>query len=171
MIASPSPRLFAAAARLRVATLVCAVLVVLVTVTAVLAPYLGAGAWLPILQTDGLPRAWAATIALAVAASLAVGLVSISQMLACTAHGEMFSVRAVSYFRRFALCLLLAALLQMLLPIVAALLLAWLHPAGAVVLSVDAGDVLVLLLAIVFYFVSRLLVEASRLDEDNRSIV
>lgn len=152
-------------------TLVCAALLILVTVLAVVAPAFGRDTWLPTLHGDGLPRAWAAGIALAIAIAVAAGLFSMSKMLACIAQGETFSARAVLHFRRFALCLLFAASLQVVLPVVVTLWLALRHHAGAVTLSFDAGDALVLLLACVFYFVSRLLVEASRLDEDNRSII
>lgn len=170
MSASPSPRLHRAAARLRVAAIASAALLVLVTVAAVLGPFPGS-VLSPELYADGLPRSWAATIAVVVATLAAMGLLSISRMLSCVSRSEIFSVRAVSHFRRFALYLLLAALMQVVLPAAATLLLAFQRHGGEVTLSIDVGDVLALFLAIVFYFVSRLFAEASRLDEDNRSIV
>jgi hypothetical protein len=171
MTSKPVSDLQRAATRLRVAVIAAALVLVLVTAVAVLAPFPDGAAVAPRLHADGLPPAWAAAIACAVLAPVALGLGWLARMLSCVSAGEVFSVRAVAHFRRFSLCLLVAALLQLLLPAAAAVLLALQRDGGAIALSLDAGDVLAVLLAGIFYFVSRLFVEASRLDEDSRSIV
>lgn len=171
MVTSPARSLHRAASRLRVVAIAGAALLVLATVAAMLAPFPDGAAVLPQLHADGLPRAWAAVIACAVAAPAAIGLAWVSRMLACVSRGEVFSPRAVAYFRRFALCMLLAALMKVLLPVAATVLLALQRHGDAVRVSFDVGDLLALFLMAVFYFVSSLLVEAARLDEDSRSIV
>lgn len=171
MPTSSLPRLHRAASRLRVAAIAGAALLVLATLAAVLFPFPDGAVLAPRLDADGLPRAWAAAITCAIAAPVAIGLGWMARMLSCVSRGEAFSPRAVAHFRRFSLCLLAAALLQLVLPPAASVLLAMQRDTGAVAVAIDLGDLLAVFLAAVFYFVSRLLVEASRLDEDSRSIV
>lgn len=158
------------ALRLRLIALAGVALLVLVTGIAVFAPPPG-GLLAATLETDGLPRAWAAGIALVVVALTAAALLALARMLAQVGHGRIFAPATTGHFRRFALWLMLAAIAQLVLPVIAALLLASAARQGAAVLAVDTGDLLGLFLTAIFYFVAHLFDEAVRLDEDNRSIV
>ncbi|WP_407352763.1 DUF2975 domain-containing protein [Luteimonas sp. R10] len=161
-----------AARRLRLAAWAGAVLCLAVTGLAVFAPQAGPGGLLAaILDTDGLPHAWAAAIALVVAGLVAGALFELARMLGRVGHGALFAPAATRHFRRFALLLVLAALLRLLLPALAVVALAAMGESVTVTLSFSGGDLLALFLALVFFFVARLFDEAARLEEDSRAIV
>ncbi|KRE91337.1 hypothetical protein ASG87_18535 [Frateuria sp. Soil773] len=144
---------------------------VAVTALAVLAPPDASSAVAATLSTDGLPHAWAAGIALAVAAASAGALAELARMLGRVEAGQPFSAAAIRHFRRFAGLLALAAALRVALPPLATLAAAWREGQHAVRLAFDGGDLLALLPAAVFFLVARLLDEAARLEDDSRSIV
>ena len=142
-----------------------------VTMLAVLAPADAAAPVAAVLFNDGLPRTWAAGIALALAAVSAAALVELARMLGRVQAQALFSAAAIRHFRRFAGLLALAAALRVVLPAVAAIAAARGSGEHAVRLVFDGGDLLALLPAAVFFLVARLLDEAARLEDDNRSIV
>lgn len=165
-------RLHRAAGRLRLAAWAGAVLCLGTTLLAVFAPLDGTrGVLAAVLDTDGLPHAWAAAIALVLAGLVAGALFELARMLGRVGHGALFAPAAMRHFRRFALLLVLAALLRLLLPALAVMALAAMGERVTVTLSFSGGDLLALFLAAVFFFVARLFDEAARLEEDSRSIV
>lgn len=172
MISTEIPaRLRRAARRLRLTAWTGAVLCLAVTLLAVFPP---AGTWgvlAAVLDTDGLPHAWAAAIALILAGLVAGALFELARMLGRVGHGALFAPAATRHFRRFALLLMLAALLRLALPALAVAALAAMGERMTVTLSFSGGDLLALFLAAVFFFVARLFDEAARLEEDSRSIV
>lgn len=165
-----SSRVRAIARRLRVAALAGAAGLACASLAAALA-WPSAGPVVAMLDTGGLPRPWAAAIALLVAGLTVAALLSLARMLAHVAAGASFAAATTLQFRRFAGWLMLAAAAQVLLPVAATAWLALDARADAAVFDVDVGDVLVLFLATIFFFVARLFDEAARLDEDNRSII
>lgn len=137
---------------------------------------IGAGSASPVaavaLHTDGLPRPWAAAMALVLAALTSAALVELARMLGKVRPDALFSTALTRHFRRFAGLLVAVALLRLVLPALAAVWLAWRSgPGTAVPLELSSDDVLVLLPAGVFFFVARLFDEAARLEDDQRSIV
>lgn len=122
------------------------------------------------LHTDGLPWAWAAAMALLLAALTSAALVELARMLGKVRPEALFSVQVTRHFRRFAGMLAAVAVLRLALPALTAIGLAW--QAGTPArLELSSDDVLVLLPAGVFFFVARLFDEAARLEDDQRSIV
>lgn len=165
-------KLHRSARRLRLAAWIGAALYMVVTLLAVFAPLTGTWDLLAAtLDTDGLPHAWAAAIALVLAGLVAGALVELARMLGQVRHGALFAPAATRHFRRFALLLAVAAVLRLALPALAVAALATMGQAMTVTLSFSGGDVLALFLAAVFFFVARLFDEAARLEEDSRSIV
>jgi hypothetical protein len=157
---------------LRLVALAGAGLCLAVTLLAVFGPALGvSGLLAATLHTDGLPHAWAGAIALLLAALLAAALWQLARMLGQVERGAPFAPVATRHFRRFALLLLIAALLRLLLPPLAVLALMATGRSATVTLSLTGGDVLALFVAAVLFFVARLFDEAARLEEDSRSIV
>ncbi|MDH5823070.1 DUF2975 domain-containing protein [Luteimonas sp. RD2P54] len=143
-----------------------------VTLLAVFGPAAGVpGLLAATLHTDGLPHPWAGAIALLLAALVAAALWQLARMLGEVERGALFAPGATRHFRRFALLLLVAALLRLLLPPLAVLALVALERSATVTLSFSGGDVLALFVAVVLFFVARLFDEAARLEEDSRSIV
>ncbi|MEW9571108.1 DUF2975 domain-containing protein [Rhodanobacter sp. Si-c] len=156
---------------LRIAAWVGAVACVLVTAIGVLAPPDAATPVATTLSSDGLPRAWAAGIALVLALVSAAALVELARMLGQVREHALFAPAATRHFRRFAGLLALAAALRVVLPCLATLAAAWQAGRHAASLAFDGGDLLALLLTAVFFLVARLFDEAARLEDDSRSIV
>ena len=124
-----------------------------------------------ILSTGGLPRAWAAAIAAVLALVTCAALVELARMLGRVRPDALFSSAATKHFRRFAGLLMMAAVLRVLMPAVAALCLAAQSGGHAASLEFNGDDLLSLLPTAVFFFVARLFDEAARLEDDQRSIV
>ena len=165
-----SDRIRAAARRLRAAALAGAFALAAIALAAALARP-ASGPVAAVLDAGGLPRAWATAIALLVAGLTVAALLSLARMLGQVAAGTFFAAAATAHFRRFAGWLLLAAAVQIVLPLAATAWLAFNAGAPGAALGIDVGDVLLLFLATLLFFVARLFDEAARLDEDNRSIV
>jgi hypothetical protein len=171
MRATTSNRIVGIARTLRLAAWFGAAACVAVTVLAVLAPADASAPVAAVLSSDGLPRTWAATIVLTLAAVSAAALVELARMLGRVQAQALFPAAAIRHFRRFAGLLALAAVLRVGLPVAAVLVEAWRSGEHAARLVFDGGDLLALLPAAVFFLVARLLDEAARLEDDNRSIV
>lgn len=124
-----------------------------------------------ILSTGGLPRAWAAVMAVVLALVTAAALAELARMLGNVRPEAIFSRAATKHFRRFAGLLMLAAVLRVLLPAAATLWLASQSGAHAASLEFNGDDLLSLVPAAVFFFVARLFDQAARLEDDHRSIV
>lgn len=124
-----------------------------------------------VLSTGDLPRAWAAGIALVLAAVVCAALVELARMLHEVERGTLFTAPVTRRFRRFASLLMTAAALRLVLPAAAALVDARLHHAASVQLEFAGGDLLALLPVAVLFFVARLFDEAARFEADSRSIV
>ena len=116
------------------------------------------------LDSGGLTGWGAAASLLVSAALLAAALLQLAAMLRTVEQGEPFA--ASGRFRRFAFYLFLTVLSSILLP--PALLLA---TTGVLVFALDSGEVLMLFVTGLLFFVARLLEEAQRVDEEHRQIV
>jgi hypothetical protein len=123
------------------------------------------------LSADGLPRSWAAAIAVLLAGLLVAALFALCRMLAHVERGDIFAPAATRYFRRFAILLLLGACAELFLPMLVGAILSLVNGSGSFVLSADGADALSLFLTAVLFLIARLFDEAARLDEDSRSIV
>lgn len=117
-----------------------------------------------VLDTGGLTGTLAALTLLVGAALLAAALLQLAAMLRTVEQGAPFA--AAGRLRRFALYLFLAQLSAILLPPL--LLLA---TTGALVLSLDSGELLMLFVTGLLFFVARLLDAAQRVAEDHEQIV
>lgn len=171
MQSTASQKIIRVAHVLRVAAWLAAIACVVVTVLAVLAPVDDTMPVAATLSSDGLPRAWAAGIALLLAVFSAAALTELARMLGRLQAQALFDTVVVRHFRRFAGLLALTALLRVLLPPLATIALAWHAGRHAASLTFDGGDLLALLPAAVFFLVARLFDEAARLEDDSRSIV
>ena len=116
------------------------------------------------LDSGGLHGVPAAIALLVGAALLAAALLQLAAMLRTVERGEPFA--AARRLRSFALYLFLAVLSAILLPP-----LLMLATAGVLVLSLDSGEVLMLFVSGLLFFVARLLEEAQRVAEDHRQII
>lgn len=166
-------RLVSAASALRWVAWLGAAAWVLVTAWGIWGPAEGSGGVVAAtLFTDGLPRAWAASIAALLALMTSAALVELARMLGHVRPDALFSVAVTRHFRRFACLLMTVATLRVVLPPVAMLLSAWQSGGGGSVrLTFSGDDLFALLLSAVFFFVARLFDEAARLEDDQRSIV
>lgn len=164
-------KIIGTARALRLAAWLSAIACVTVTVFAVLAPASSMAPFAATLSSGGLPRAWAAGIALLLAALSAAALIELARMLGRLQVQALFNVAAIRHFHRFAGLLALTALLRLLLPPLATLALAWHEGRHSASLTFDGGDLLALLPVAVFFVAARLFDEATRLEDDNRSIV
>lgn len=117
-----------------------------------------------LVHSGGLSGVPAAIALLIGAALLAAALLQLAAMLRTVERGEPFA--AAGRLRRFALFLFLAVLSAILLPP-----LLMLATAGVLILSLDSGQVLMLFVSGLLFFVARLLEEAQRVAEDHRQIV
>lgn len=171
MQATTSRKIIKVARALRVAAWLAAITCLVVTVLAVLAPADDRAPVAATLSSGGLPRAWAAGIALLLAVLSAAALVELARMLGRLQAQALFDAAAIRHFRRFAGLLALTALSRVLLPSLAMLALAWHEGRHSASLTFDGGDLLALLPVAVFFLVARLFDEAARLEDDSRSIV
>ncbi len=155
-----------AARRLRRVTLAMIGLLALATVAGIWILLAGPanGTVTIMVQSGGLSGLPAVATLLVGAALLAAALLQLAAMLRTVERGEPFA--AAGRLRRFALYLFLALLSAILLPP-----LLMLATAGVLVLSLDSGEVLMLFVSGLLFFVARLLEEAQRVAEDHRQIV
>jgi len=161
-------RLFAR--RLRLGVDVGASMLVIVTALAVISPAstaLGASA---VLNTDGLPRGWAAGLVIIIVALLVAALVELHRMLGHVMRAPVFSSPVTRHFRRFTLLTAAAAASNIVLPWLAK---AWLsHVAGRpVALTLTLQDLLLLFFAGVFYFVAEAFNQAAAFETDSEAFV
>ena len=157
---------------LRWAALAAAALCVLSTAAAVL-PLGGWGnglVWATI-ESRGIPPHWAAVSAVALAALTCAALIELARMLDHVGRGALFSSAASRHFRRFALWFLIAALLRSFLPAALSLANSVAQDLTSATLNFDVTDMLMLLMAAIFYLVANLFDAAARLEDDSRSIV
>ena len=123
------------------------------------------------VEAGGLPHGWAAAVALTTVAFVVLALVQLVRMLARVERGEHFTPGTTRDFRRFALWLLVAAVVRIVLAPLAELAHVVMTEGPHLQLSLDDTDVLMLVVAAVLFLVARLFDEAARLEEDSRSIV
>ncbi|HYG06254.1 MAG TPA: DUF2975 domain-containing protein [Stenotrophomonas sp.] len=169
-ITERSRRLARAAGRLRWGIWLGVVLTPLLTAAGLLGVWQGGtgpgGAW---LDAGGLPLPWASALAIAQGVLVAAALYQLAVLLGQVRADQLFPPQAGRRFGRFALLLLWAVLVH---GVLAAMLSAWLVPQGERhVLNLDGADLLSLLVAAVLWLVARFFDAATRLEEDQRSIV
>ena len=102
-------------------------------------------------------------------ALFAIALWRLSAMLGLLASGERFTAPVAAAFRSFALWLLLAALAQILVPLVVAV--AGGGSGGRVAMVFDLREAFAVIAALVLFLVARMLEEAARIDLELREIV
>ena len=157
---------------LRVAVFLSGGLYVVATVAALLSlrgwggPFVAAT-----LETGDMPLAWGAITAVLIALLIGAALFELARMLARVGKERVFAPDATRHFRRFALFFLLASLLRVAMPAVAMASQSTRGAGGMLRLSLDAGDLVTLVVAALFWLVARLFDEAARLEDDSRSIV
>jgi len=118
------------------------------------------------LESNGLPRAWAATVAAVSIGLVLAGLFELGRMLRLVEADAAFSPPATSHLKHFAALLMTAVLVSVLVPTIIQLALY-----STLRLSLDSSDMVLLLVSIVFFLISRLLDAAAAYQEDSRSIV
>lgn len=163
-------RLARAARRLRWVLWLGVALALLLTASGVAGAWRGgSGPGGTILDTGGLPLAWASALAIAQGLLVAAALHPLAVLLGQVRAERLFPPQASRRFGRFATLLLLAMLVHGVVP---ALLAAVLAPHGdALVVHFDAADLLALLVGAVLWLVARFFAEAERLEEDQHAIV
>lgn len=123
-----------------------------------------AGTITVLVDSGGLSGWPAAAMLLISAALVAAALLQLAAMLRTVERGEPFA--AAGRLRRFALYLFLAVLSGVLLPP-----LSMLASSGILILSLDSGQVLMLFVTGLLFFVARLLEEAQRVADENAQII
>lgn len=155
-----------AARRLRWITLGAVGLIALATLVGIWMLLVGpiTGIVTVVVDAGGLSGVPAAILLLLSAVLLAIALLQLAAMLRIVEQGGTFA--AAGRFRAFAFYLFLAVLSGILLP-------PFLHLAaiGTFVFMLDSGEVLMLFVTGLLFFVARLLEEAQRVAEDNEQIV
>jgi Protein of unknown function (DUF2975) len=88
-------------------------------------------------------------------------------------QGAVFSPRALACLRRFALGLLALGLVQPAARALGSVAVSWDNPPGQrlLVVSLDSGDYALLLVALVFIAIARVMTEAARVAEENEGFV
>lgn len=123
----------------------------------------------------GLPAADLPGVILLVATGVpfALALWELSRMLGRAEQGEIFSQPTIAHLRRFALFVLVTAIISIFLPPIVAIAAALWAAEGLehVVVSFEGGDVFILLISALLFFVARLFEEAQRIADENRQIV
>ena len=134
--------------------------------------------WVGLVATWPQPfdaHPWTAMTALSlVSLALLWGFWRLWQLMGLFMAGEFFSLRAARKLRAFALSLVLAVLAGLLAaPLL--LVIAWQQGAvpdtARLTLSLDATDLLALLVAVLLWMVTAIMAEARRLAEDNAQII
>lgn len=122
----------------------------------------------------GLPADLPGVILLvATGVPFALALWELSRMLGRAEQGEIFSQPTIAHLRRFALFVLVTAIISIFLPPIVAIAAALWAAEGLehVVVSFEGGDVFILLISALLFFVARLFEEAQRIADENRQIV
>lgn len=101
---------------------------------------------------------------------VSVAFYQLSRMLGAIAQGDLFSARVVGAFRSFAFWLLLVALVWVVAPIVAALMIGP-GESHRLEFKLHLRDILTIGLALILFLVARLLERARAIDEEMREIV
>jgi hypothetical protein len=158
------------ARRLRLAVDVGGGVMMAVTLLAVVLPAQPDATLAVSLNTDGLPRGWAAVGMVFIVLLLATALSELHRMLTRVAGGETFTPQVTRHFRRFTLLLTVVAVSRILLPWLAK---AWIgHITGhAVELRLTLDDALLLFFAGVFYFVAEAFDRAAGFETDSKGFV
>lgn len=170
--------LYAAARRLRIASLTGIVLLVLILAYGVVATLTGktspAAGFSFYLGAQSPIAHWAAFATLVVTMTpLGLALWRLAQMLAIIERGEIFSRAMIARFRGFAFFLVAAAGLSMLAPIAMNFFLYAVVGGNVEQLAVriDGRDVFMLFVSGLLFFVAKLLGEGKRLADDVRQII
>jgi hypothetical protein len=162
---------------LRFATYAGLVLVVAATLIGVFEVLLGSGVTPSIQVATGAdadrPGLAAMIVLVATGTPFALALWELSRMLGRAEQGEIFSQPTITHLRRFALLVLITAAVSICLPPVLAIAtaLGTGRDLSEVTLSFDGGDIFILLVSALLFFVSRLFEEAQRIADENRQIV
>lgn len=153
-------------------------LVVAATLQGVLGVLLGQGDATGAIQvatgteaaTPGLPEM---IVLVATGVPFALALWELSRMLGRAERGEIFSQLTIAHLRRFALLVLITATVSICLAPLIAVGGALASGRGLeqVVVSFDGGDIFILLVSALLFFVARLFEEAQRIADENRQIV
>ena len=123
---------------------------------------------------DSHGHAWVPLLAASLASAFLLGgLYRLCRLMLLFEAGEFFSVATTSHLRGFALSLIGAVTVNLLVP---PLLMLGLRLAGradvqAISLQLDASDLWTLLVGGMFFLVTSLMVEARRLAEDSAQII
>lgn len=123
---------------------------------------------------DSHGHAWVPLLAASLASALLlIGLYRLCRLMRLFEAGEFFSVATTRHLRGFALSLIGAVTVNLLVP---PLLMLGLRLAGstdvqAISLQLDASDLWTLLVGALFFLVTSLMVEARRLAEDSAQII
>ncbi len=123
------------------------------------------------VDADGLPAGWAAATALLLAAITFAAMIQLAQMLGRIGKDRVFSPGMIRRFRNFCLLFLMMLLVRSVLPAIMALVAAMWSGAGGVRLTFDVGEIITLVIAALLFLVAHLLEQASRWEDDSRSIV
>lgn len=168
-----STRLVRTARRLRWGIWLGVVLAPLLTLAGLAGAWQGGGAGRisATLDAGGLDLGWATALAIAQGGLAAAALYQLAVLLGQVTPDQLFPPQAARRFGRFAALLLAAVLVHGVLPALLETGLAYARGAGRLVLALDAGNLLALLVSAVLWLVARFFAEASRLEEDQRSIV
>lgn len=155
---------------LRWGTLFLAILIVALTGLVAVA---GDGALGNTVHVNGpLPKPWSMGVAILVSGLTAWALMELWQMFGHVVAGTgIFTTPVITRFRRFALLQLTASVVGLVVPPALAVALAAIGGRADMQVSVDAHDLLSVLLALLFYFVAKLLNEAAIFEDDSRSII
>jgi hypothetical protein len=118
------------------------------------------------------PTAWLTAARLLGGLLFLAALLELARMLRRLEHSEMFASPVTALFRRFAGLLLLSIAMATLVQPVLAIIDPCLASVACVrEIAVDVRGLTMLLMAVLFFLVARLLDEARRLEEENREFV
>jgi hypothetical protein len=129
-----------------------------------------AGTGTPVAASSG---AQDAIVLIATGVPFALALWELSRMLDRAEQGEIFSQSTITHLRRFAMFVLVTAIISICLAPILAIGGALVTGQGLeqVTVSFDAGDIFILLVSALLFFVARLFEEAQRIADENRQIV
>lgn len=130
----------------------------------------GAGTGIAVAPSSGVQDA---IVLIATGVPFALALWELSRMLDRAEQGEIFSQSTIAHLRRFAMFVLVTAIISICLAPILAIGGALVTGQGLeqVTVSFDAGDIFILLVSALLFFVARLFEEAQRIADENRQIV
>ncbi|MBT2766688.1 DUF2975 domain-containing protein [Stenotrophomonas sp. ISL-67] len=162
--------LYSASRRLRLLLWLGVLLAPLLTAGGLLGAWQGGdGPAGTMLDSGGLPLAWASALAILQSLLVAAALYQLAVLLGQVRVEKLFPAQTSRRYRYFAALLFVAAVVHGPLSIMLGAVLA--PHDGAPVMVVDMADLLALLVTAVLWLVARFFDVASRLEEDQRSIV